>query len=272
MAASGGRQRSPVGLVQVHPVGEDAGADIDIIAIHGLDTRSPDTWTWRDPNNRKTQVNWLEASEMLPSIVGRARIFTCDWPADLFQDSDSTPWTVDEFALRLLAGIQNRRRLLGADGQTKDQPILFVASCLGGIVLMKALVIADNPRSDYISLRRATRGIIFLATPFRGTAFRDIAAWAELMLQAWASLRNRSVSQLLDSVKGSTSELRILVRAFTWLYQDKDHPCHVCTFYEKRTTNLQRKFVPGYLVPLLGQEKLVSAIECSLYRFLSLVV
>jgi hypothetical protein len=121
---------------------------------------------------------------MLPSIVGRARIFTCNWPADLFQDSDSTPWTVDEFALRILAGIQNIRRPLATDRQAKDRPILFIASCLGGIILMKALVMADDPHSNYLSLRKATRGIIFLATPFRGTAFQDIAAWAELMLKA----------------------------------------------------------------------------------------
>lgn len=152
-------------------------------------------------------------------------MFTCDWPADLFQDSDSTPWTVEEFARRLIAGIQNMRCSLAADDQTKDQPILFIASCLEGIILMKAIVMADNPQSDYIPLRKATRGIGFLATPFRGTSFQDIAAWAESMLKTWASLRNQSVTQLLDNLKWLTFYFEELVRRFTQLCQDKVHPC-----------------------------------------------
>ncbi|KAF7549666.1 hypothetical protein G7Z17_g6223 [Cylindrodendrum hubeiense] len=232
-------------------------SDIDIIAIHGLDTKSPDTWMWRSKDPHKPDVNWLADLHMLPSQVKGVRIFTCNWPADLFQDSESTPWTVDEFARRLLAGIQNMRLTSATDNQRKDRPILFITSCLGGIILMKALVIADNSLGNYTSLRKATRGIVFLATPFRGTAFQDIAAWAEPILKAWALLRNRSVTQLLDSVKGSTFDLEELVRTFTRLCQDKDYPCHVHTFYEKHVTILQHKFFPAYLLPLFGQAKLL---------------
>jgi hypothetical protein len=90
MAVYARQQISPAGLDQVHPVDVDAGVNIDIIAIHGLNTRFPDTWAWRDPDNPKKQVNWLGDPKMLPSIVGRARIFTCDWPADMFQKSIPT--------------------------------------------------------------------------------------------------------------------------------------------------------------------------------------
>lgn len=38
--------RRGVHLCQVHPDKDEADTDIDIIAIHGLDTKSPDTWTW----------------------------------------------------------------------------------------------------------------------------------------------------------------------------------------------------------------------------------
>ncbi|KPM36166.1 hypothetical protein AK830_g10416 [Neonectria ditissima] len=239
--------------VNTTDVGE-AEPDVDIIAVHGLDAKSPNTWTWRPKDSNKPSVNWLADSYMLPALVQRVRIFTCDWPADLFQDSGSTPWTVEEFARRLLAGIQSMRH---ADGQSRDRPILFIASCLGGIILMKALVMADNPQSGYVSIRNATRGIVFLATPFRGTAFQDVAAWTEPFLKAWASLQHRSVTQLLNSVKGSTFDLEELVRAFTRLSQDKDRPCQVQTFYEKMTTILQSRVLPPYLLPLFGQAKLI---------------
>ncbi|KAM3444135.1 hypothetical protein MY4824_000024 [Beauveria thailandica] len=118
----------------------EADTDIDIIAIHGLDTKSPDTWTWkdpRDPNNKRKWVNWLGPG-MLPTSVDRVRIFTCDWPADLLVPSDLIQKTIEE---------------------------------------------------------KATRGIIFLATPFRGTSFQDVAAWAEVGLKAKASTQDRNPAE-----------------------------------------------------------------------------
>jgi hypothetical protein len=77
-------------LRQVYPTEDDPkengpGPDVDIIAIHGLDTNSEKTWTWRG-NGRK--VNWLADPNMLLSRVERVRIFTYDWPADLLQPLD----------------------------------------------------------------------------------------------------------------------------------------------------------------------------------------
>ncbi|KAH8884294.1 hypothetical protein GQ53DRAFT_797897 [Thozetella sp. PMI_491] len=234
-------------LTQVQPAGLTE-TNVDIIAIHGLDTKSPDTWIWKSKQPNERAVDWLAAEDMLPSKVGPARIFTCDWPADLFQRSNSIPMVLDELARLLLAGIQARPSPANEQARRESQPILFIASCLGGIILMKALVIASTG-DEYLSLRRATRGAIFLATPFRGTAFQDIASWAIPSLQAWASLRNQAVTQLLNSVKGSTFELQELVRSFTQLCQDKDHPCQVHTFYEKGKTSLHRKIPLTWLVP-----------------------
>lgn len=233
----------------------DGEPDVDIIAIHGLDTKSPDTWTWRSQDGSRPDVNWLADPDMLSSKMKRARIFTCDWPADLFQESDSIPWTVREFARRLLAGIHNMRFHSTPDGQGRDRPIVFIASCLGGIILMEALTIADNPQSDYVSIRKATRGIVFLATPFRGTAFQDIASWAEPVLKTWALLGKRSVTQLLDSVKKSTFYLEELVRTFTRVCQDRDSPCKAHTFYETRETVLPKKFLPSLLLPFFDKSK-----------------
>jgi poly(3-hydroxyalkanoate) synthetase len=195
---------------------------------------------------------------MLPESVDRARIFTCDWPADLLEPSDLVQKTIEEYALLLLEGIQ--RVLFENGARRKDRPIVFIASCLGGIILTKALVRADDKRSSYYRLRRAVRGIVFLATPFRGTSFQDVAAWAEPGLKARASIQDRKVSRLLDSVKGSTFDLEELVRKFTQLCQDKDNPCEVFNFYELRTTSLPLKVFP-WLPAWFRQEKQVSIAE-----------
>ncbi|KAK3947445.1 hypothetical protein QBC32DRAFT_270792, partial [Pseudoneurospora amorphoporcata] len=234
--------------VHLSQVNEDNGdTDIDIIAIHGLDAKSPDTWTWRDQRN-PNGVNWLAESELLPKEVGKARIFTCDWPADLLQRSDLVPKLDGEIVTLLIDSIN--RELL-AKNKTRDRPILFIASCLGGIILMRALTTtADHEcTTSCYCLRKATRGIIFLATPFRGTSFQEVAHWADPGLTAWALIRDRKVSKLLDSVKGSTFDLEALVRKFTRVCQHPNRPFLVFNFYELGMTSLWRKIFPCTSVP-----------------------
>ncbi|KAJ6032415.1 hypothetical protein N7540_003147 [Penicillium herquei] len=209
-----GSPARPIRLVQINPwINEDTDIDLDIIAIHGLDACSPDTWTYKSKTGKR-DVNWLNDPDMLPSIVGSARIFTCDWPSDFFESSSYVQKSFDNFASGLLAGIKARPAPKICSIR-EGPPILFVASCLGGIVLMKALVEAQT-RSDELILK-ATRGIVFLATPFRGTVFEDVAYWAEPGLRLLASSRSQTVSKLLDEVKqhsGLTKLVGDLTRFF----------------------------------------------------------
>ncbi|EYE98763.1 ARM repeat-containing protein [Aspergillus ruber CBS 135680] len=236
-----------VHLYQVNAL-DDKDTDIDIIAIHGLDTKSPDTWEYCIGSNK---VNWLARPDMLPKKAARARIFYCNWPADLFESSHSRQKTFDEFARLLLAGIK-RRPLAANDLTGNDRPIIFIASCIGGVILMKALVNA-NDSDEYLPLRKATRGIVFLATPFRGTSFQDVAAWAEPGLKAWALMQGRGVSQLLQEVKYSF-DLDELVRHFTQLCQNKDHPYQVVNFYETGKMSLRHRLI-SFLPAIFAQEK-----------------
>ncbi|KAM7210013.1 hypothetical protein V8F06_014600 [Rhypophila decipiens] len=253
-----------VRLRQVHPEKNEAETDVDIIAIHGLDTDS-DTWTWKDPKDRKNKDKWVDwlRPGMLPETVDRVRIFTCDWPAALFQPSDMVQKTIEEYALLLLDGIQ-KELLVPNDASRERRPILFIASCLGGIVLIRALIAANDKSSSYSDLRSAIRGIVFLATPFRGTSFEDVAAWAEPGLKAQASIRGREVSHLLENVKGSTFDLEKLVRKFTDMCRDRDHPCLVFTFYEKGKTSLPLKIFPWLPIWLRQEKQLVDESSATL--------
>jgi hypothetical protein len=225
------------------PVKNKPYSDIDIIAIHGLDTNSPDTWKWRAPSNRKTgpgnEVNWLSDPHMLPEKIGQARIFTCDWPADLLQQS-SVPMTLDECAQSL------RNSIVQHLSSGVRRPVLFIASCLGGIVLMKALEI-DNQRAGdepyLFSDPSVTRGIIFLATPFRGTAFNKIAGF---LLRALSFLQDQGVSSLIDYTLGATSELDELANRFITL--KNRHNYNVFMFWEAQNTVLLRKFGLAWIV------------------------
>jgi HEAT repeat protein len=186
---------------------------------------------------------------MLPGRFPTARIFTCDWPADLFEQPDFIQKTIEDFARLLLAGIKARPPATD-DQPGSDRPIVFVASCLGGIVLIKALDMASR---EYLSVKKATRGIVFLATPFRGTSFQDVAKWAEPGLRAWASIQDKNVSNLLKDVK-PTFELGELVRSFTTLCRENDLLDHVFTFYETGKSSLPRTIAP-WLPASLSQEQ-----------------
>jgi hypothetical protein len=245
-----------VRLYQANPDKNEADTDIDIVAIHGLDTRSPDTWIWE---KGLIETNWISDPRMLQEEIGAARIFTCDWPADLLLPDDLVQKTIDEYARLLLDGIQRGLSVTKAT-KREDRPIFFIASCLGGIILAKALADHADP-----SLQRAARGFVFLATPFRGTSVQDVATWTKLVLRAHALSRGRlKISTLLDYTKGPDFQVRDVVSRFTRLYMGPDY--HVFNFYEKGYTSLLRKIIPC-LPSWLSRRKQVRAIKhnCSPY-------
>lgn len=247
------RQNVPPGVEvrQLYPsINGNVETEFDIIAIHGLDTKSPDTWTWRDPEDANSVgVNWL--SDLLPRQFPKARVFTCDWPADLFKRSDTIQMTTTELARSLLLAIQARQ--YGSEAQ----PIIFIASCLGGIVLAQALVLAAAPRSEYANLWEATMGIVFLATPFRGTAFKQLARQSAFFLKGFAMLSRREVTILLDSVGRSTPFLEELVGSFTSICLQRGDTCQLSVLYETGRGNLWRKILPLPIADILFEKQAV---------------
>ncbi|EPE07012.1 peptidase c14 [Ophiostoma piceae UAMH 11346] len=200
------RHIKTVGLCQVYPSPEsNTETDVDIIAIHGLDTKTPDTWLWKSED---VCVNWLADPHMLPKRFPEARIFTCDWPADLLKQRDFIEDPIEGYARSLLASINRRPPVTNKPLRSGDRPIIFIASCLGGVILMNALDIASH---EYLPVKTATRGIVFLATPFRGSSFKDVAKWAEPGLKVWASIQNKNVSSLLENVKPTPDLNELLV-------------------------------------------------------------
>lgn len=239
--------------------GTDTG--IDIIAIHGLDATSPETWAFKKSDGQT--VNWLVDGHMLSREVPGTRIYTCDWPAAMFEANDSVPFGIEEIATSLIHALHD---LIS----NRDRKLFFIASCLGGIILMQTLVMAEGNHS---AIQEATRGIIFLATPFRGTSFEDIAVWANPGLSALASIRNQRLTGLLDWVRSPESKLVHLVCEFSRLcVKHRDEDFKVATFYEKRYTLLTDKvpllswLLPSWLLPcekkLVREHKQLRTIHC----------
>lgn len=229
--------RKDARLTQIHPSPDsNIETDIDIIAIHGLDTKAPETWTWRDRCHPKNNVNWLEQEDMLPHEVGNARIFVCNWEAEMFQKS--TPTNLEESAQSFLRIM--RQHLEQGERGAAANPVLFIASCFGGIILIKALEIDDTCREK--TLIKATRGIVFLATPFKGTSFKDVP---DAALKAVALFRDQALTNLIDYVNEPKSNANELLKRFIDI---KSRECYeVSAFWEAQGISLFSKIYMAWL-------------------------
>ncbi|VUC31655.1 unnamed protein product, partial [Clonostachys rosea] len=134
---------------------------IDIIAVHGLNSPSKEEAghaldTWRTPPGPKGHF-WLH--EDLPAMVPGARIFIYQYNAAVAFGSNDSDFR--EQANSLLETIRLNRR------DAKERPILFFGHSMGGILIKQALINA-HVNSAYSSIKDATRGLAFFATPQNG--------------------------------------------------------------------------------------------------------
>lgn len=173
---------------------------------------------------------------MLPHEVGNARIFVCNWEAEMFQKS--TPTNLEESAQSFLRIM--RQHLEQGERGAAANPVLFIASCFGGIILIKALEIDDTWREK--TLIKATRGIVFLATPFKGTSLKDVP---DAALKAVALFRDQALTNLIDYVNEPKSNANELLKRFIDI---TSRECYeVCAFWEARGISLFSKIYMAWL-------------------------
>ncbi|KAH7129102.1 hypothetical protein EDB81DRAFT_808724 [Dactylonectria macrodidyma] len=152
----------PLRQVFPDPSDTEAGATkIDIVAVHGLNPRSKNAtdhaWdTWRTPPGPTGRL-WLR--DDLPQHVLGSRIFLYQYNATVIygQDRDTFVGKASE----LLEALRVERE------DVESRPIIFLGHSMGGILIKQALINAhENPK--YSSIKVATTGIAFFATPHHG--------------------------------------------------------------------------------------------------------
>ncbi|KAA8896139.1 hypothetical protein FN846DRAFT_893538 [Sphaerosporella brunnea] len=125
-----------------------------LVAVHGLNGHAFQTWTAGDRM-------WLR--DFLPEQLPKARIMTYGYNSNVWDSSSTT--TIPEFAQGLLGALVNKR-----GRKDRKRPIVF------------ALTLALKEKSTTV-ISTATSGIVFLATPHRGS---DTASNSVLGLAAKA--------------------------------------------------------------------------------------
>jgi len=136
---------------------------LDVVFVHGLGS-DPNGWL-----NEKTGFNWPDALKEDKHLRVLNRAYHA--PMFNFQDTNAVNAEFQSAAQGFLAYLRNNN--VGA-----NQPIVFVAHSLGGIIVKEALRIAEasDDKDDNLIFRNTER-VIFLATPHAGAAIANAAAY-----------------------------------------------------------------------------------------------
>ena len=102
-----------------------------IIAVHGIETQSPETWMAyeRDEEPRGRATNWLCDEDMLPKVVPQARIWAYNYNSNCYSDNaqEIDILALGDTFLEILRGAQ--------DKGVGERMLVFIGSCFGGIVV-----------------------------------------------------------------------------------------------------------------------------------------
>ncbi|RLL95648.1 hypothetical protein CFD26_101358 [Aspergillus turcosus] len=144
----------------------DGTAEVDIVAVHGLNGHAIETWT-AQPGN----ICWLSHPDFLPKYVPKARVLSWGYNANVSSITRPTS------ANRILDHAQTLVSHLEADRQFEEassRPIIFICHSLGGIIVKRAISYSASrkgPRSAHIqSIYTSTYGILFFGTPHHGSS------------------------------------------------------------------------------------------------------
>ncbi|KAF2630605.1 hypothetical protein BU25DRAFT_243492 [Macroventuria anomochaeta] len=219
-----------IGLRVLRDAPADAAEPVDIVAVHGIGAHPEDSWCKNVGTAESPRwVNWLVEQSMLPAVAPQARIMRYGYQSQWFGEG-AMRQKASTVAQRLLLALRRRRAY-------PFRPLLFVAHCFGGLVVLKALLDARHHESEWPGVFASTTGLIFFGTPFRGA---EGMSQVEMLAAA-----QREYEQ--DEIQADT--LGILQPGNEFLQEVVDqfgktrglaNKAQVACFYELKTSNVGR--------------------------------
>ena len=208
----------PIGLTELTSDGEEK--SVDVVAVHGLQGDPFTTWESKDGGT------WLE--DILPKEVPSARIMTFGY--DSIVAFSTTVSTIDDKARALLNYLSQKRLGLPAES---SRPIVLIGHSLGGILIKKALILANDRHMSiprFKDIRDNTKAIAFLGVPHRGS---DAAWWATFAANA-VKVGTAGVSTnttLVADLRKNSTTLKDISKQFV----DRAMELTIYSFYENKT-------------------------------------
>ncbi|KAK0702414.1 hypothetical protein B0H67DRAFT_524214 [Lasiosphaeris hirsuta] len=199
-------------VLQELKIPEEGSPNIDIVLVHGLNGGPIDTWTHAEP-----RIFWPK--EWLPVQFPQARVFSFGYNADMYGNTSIAG--IRDNARSLLSRLELQR-----DGLASPTPIVFIAHCLGGLIVKQALCIAefDSTYKD-AAIHINTTLVAFFGTPNQGTNRDNWRHIAEL----YGHIKGERAG-LVDVLLRNSDELSAMNETFRQLTDHYD----VSTFYERQ--------------------------------------
>ncbi|KAG9201349.1 hypothetical protein G6514_005721 [Epicoccum nigrum] len=203
---------------------------IDIVAVHGLGAHPDDSWcknagTAEEPRWR----NWLIEDDMLLAVAPDARIMRYGYESQWF-GQEAMQQSVSTVAERLLRALKRKRE------DVPSRPLLFVAHCFGGLVVLKVLLEAEQYPREWPCVFSSTTGLVFFGTPFRGTKAMNQMEMLEAARREYNSDEIQPVA--LEVLQPGNAYLQDLVDSFLKKLRDQTNKTRVVCFYELKSSNV----------------------------------
>ncbi|PVH92712.1 hypothetical protein DM02DRAFT_635132 [Periconia macrospinosa] len=170
-----------------------------IVAIHGLGTHPDDSWC-KNAGTRENPrwINWLEEESMLSAIAPNARIM---------------------------------RRSVVKGFETEER-----AHCFGGLVVLKALLEAEQYPAEWPGLFRSTTGLIFFDTPFRGAEGMNQMEMLEAARREYHE--NEVQPTALEVLQPGNEYLEEVVDSFLKKMRGQTNKTPIACFFELKPSNV----------------------------------
>ncbi|KAI1767447.1 hypothetical protein GGR53DRAFT_463345 [Hypoxylon sp. FL1150] len=226
------------GIKELYPLDKaNVEPEIDIVFVPGLGAHPEESW-----QSPTTNFNWT--TDGLVRDFPRARIllymYESAWTGSL-----KVKQFMSNIAMSLLTGLKSKR-----EGHVQRRPIVFIGHSMGGLVIAKAVTIADSRRDKFPIMFEAIAASIFFGTPFNGAEAASVAA----MYAKFAETAGVAVSsKLLDLMKPGDEGLRELKYEFMRLVGKLSPKIDLMCFFEQEPTDFSNM---GHLPSLFGLTKL----------------
>ncbi|PGH02526.1 hypothetical protein AJ80_08837 [Polytolypa hystricis UAMH7299] len=226
----------PIGIQQLHRPTEPA--EVDIVAVHGLNGDALKTFTHED-----SEVLWLR--DLLPTYIKTARVLSWGYNsnANTLRGRATSADRILEHARTLVEDLQSDRELENAT----ERPIIFVCHSLGGIVVKKALTFSSwqtSPKCARLhTIYTCTYGILFFGTPHNGSSKAKPLHTAQKLASALIPRQGAVFeSGLVRALKEGSETLEMITSEFAPLMPR----FRIFLFWEEQRTGL--KYTKDYIV------------------------
>jgi len=119
-----------------------------------------------------------------------------------------------------------------AQDQTVTRPLIFIGHSFGGNVIQQAIISATRHGSPHSDIALSTLGVVFLATPLRGS---PSAKWGAMIAYSASVLGSVAEDRILKDLEEQSNAMMASLRDFSvWLFS---YSVPVVCCFEKNVTD-----------------------------------